>query len=49
MKVSYCKLWKQLIDRDMNKQDLMEAIGTSPSTMAKMGRNEKWRYFPWGA
>lgn len=40
MRVSYHKLWKQLIDRDMNKQDLMEAISTSPSTIAKMGRNE---------
>ena len=38
--VSYNKLWKLLIDRGMNKTELMEAIKTSPSTIAKMGKNE---------
>ncbi|SDH84154.1 DNA-binding transcriptional regulator, XRE family [Pseudobutyrivibrio sp. 49] len=40
MKVSYKKLWKMLIDLDMQKKDLQDAIKASPNTMAKMGRNE---------
>ena len=40
MAVSYKKLWKLLIDRDMKKKDLREAACISPSTIAKLGRNE---------
>ena len=40
MAVSYKKLWKLLIDKDMNKKKLMEATGISKSTMDKMARNE---------
>lgn len=40
MAVSYKKLWKLLIDRDMKKKDLRELSGVSPSSIAKMGRNE---------
>ena len=40
MAVSYKKLWKLLIDRDMKKKDLRELAGISPSTIAKLGRNE---------
>lgn len=40
MAVSYKKLWKLLIDRDMKKKDLREAAGISPSTIAKLGRNQ---------
>ncbi len=40
MKVSYNKLWKSLIDRDMKKMDLLEAVEMSPNTLAKLGRNE---------
>jgi DNA-binding Xre family transcriptional regulator len=40
MIASYNKLWKLLIDRGMNKTELMEAIKTSPNTIAKMGKNE---------
>ncbi len=40
MKVSYNKLWKLLIDKDMKKTDLIEAVKTSPNTIAKMGKNE---------
>ena len=40
MKVSYNKLWKLLIDRDMKKMDLLEAVEMSPNTLAKLGRNE---------
>ena len=40
MKVSYNKLWKLLIDKNMKKMDLLEAVEMSPNTLAKMGRNE---------
>lgn len=40
MAVSYKKLWKLLIDRDMKKKDLRELASISPSSIAKMGRNE---------
>lgn len=40
MGVSYRKLFKLLIDRKMKKKDLMEAACISPSSMAKLGRDE---------
>ena len=40
MAFTYKPLWKLLIDKDMNKKDLMEKIGISKSTMDKMGRSE---------
>lgn len=40
MKVSYNKLWKLLIDKNMKKTDLIEAVRTSPNTIAKMSKNE---------
>ncbi len=40
MNISYNKLWKLLIDRKMNKKDIVDAVGLSPTTMAKMGRDE---------
>lgn len=40
MAVSYKKLWKLLIDRDMKKKDLRGLAGISSSSIAKMGRNE---------
>ncbi len=40
MKVSYNKLWKILIDRDMKKMDLLDAVKMSPNTLAKLSRNE---------
>jgi len=36
MSVSYKKLWKLLIDKDMNKADLRRATGLSSFTIAKM-------------
>ena len=39
MAVSYKKLWKLLIDRDMKKKDLLVAAGISQSSLSKMGRN----------
>jgi DNA-binding Xre family transcriptional regulator len=38
--VSYKKLWKLLIDRDMKKKDLLAAAGISQSSLSKMRRNE---------
>ena len=40
MEVSYKKLWKLLIDKDMKKKDLQQAAGVSSALIAKMGRNE---------
>lgn len=39
MKVSYKKLWKLLIDRDMKKRDLQETAGISSSSIAKLSKN----------
>lgn len=41
MTVSYKKLWKLLIDKDMKKKDLQEAAGLSPASVAKLSRNGK--------
>lgn len=40
MAVSYKKLWKLLIDRDMLKKDLQVAADISPGAIAKLGRNK---------
>ena len=40
MGVSYSKLFKLLIDKKMKKKDLIFAAGISPSSMAKLGRDE---------
>lgn len=40
MTVSYKKLWKLLIDRELMKKDLREMAGISPATLSKLGRNE---------
>ena len=40
MSVSYKKLWKLLIDKDMKKKDLRAATGLSTTTLAKLGKNE---------
>ena len=39
MSVSYKKLWKLLIDKDMKKKDLCEKAGISSASVTKMGRN----------
>ena len=43
MAVRYNKLWKQLIDKNMSKTDLIKATGISTNAMAKMGKNEEVR------
>ena len=40
MCVSYKKLWKLLIDKDMTRTDLRDAIDASTSTFAKLSRGE---------
>ena len=40
MDISYKKLWKLLIDRDMKKKDLEKAAGISNYVISKMNRNE---------
>ena len=40
MAISYKKLWKLLIDRDMKKKDLIALSGISQSSVTKMGKNE---------
>ena len=39
MAVSYKKLWKLLIDKDIKKKDLSAMAGVSPATITKMGKN----------
>lgn len=38
MAVSYKKLWKILIDKDIKKKDLSTMAGISPATITKMGK-----------
>lgn len=40
MEISYNKLWKLLIDKDMNKTDLRSLAYLSSGTIAKLGKNE---------
>ena len=40
MAVSYKKLWKLLIDKNMIKKDLRLAAGLSTNVIAKLGKNE---------
>ena len=40
MSISYKKLWKLLIDKDMMKKDLAEQAHISTASIAKLGRNE---------
>lgn len=40
MEISYKKLWKLLIDKDMKKQDLQAAAGISWASVTKLFRNK---------
>lgn len=40
MGVSYKKLWKLLIDRDMTKTEMRKQSGISTGALAKLGKNE---------
>lgn len=43
MSVSYNKLWKLMIDKNINKTRLREEAGISSNAMSKLGRNESVR------
>ena len=40
MRISYNKLCKMLIDKNMNKQDLKEVSGVSAASISKLGKGE---------
>lgn len=40
MNVSYNKLWKMLIDRNMTKADLRKKTKIAPSTFSRMNKGE---------
>lgn len=40
MRISYNKLWKLLIDKNMNKQDLKKVSGISSASVAKLGKGD---------
>lgn len=40
MRCSYNKLWKLLIDKNMNKSDLKVKAGISSTSLAKLGKGD---------
>ena len=40
MAVSYKKLWKLLIERDLKKKDLMQMAGISNYTLARLNKGD---------
>lgn len=40
MGISYKKLWKLLIDKNMNKRDLKRVSGVSTTSIAKLSKGE---------
>jgi DNA-binding Xre family transcriptional regulator len=40
MAISYKKLWKLLIDRDLKKKELRQMAGISASSITKLGKDE---------
>ena len=40
MAVCYKKLWKLLIDKNMNKTDLRTSAGITTTALAKLGKDE---------
>lgn len=40
MEISYKKLWKLLIDKDLKKKDLQQLAGISPSSISKLSTNK---------
>ena len=41
MAISYKKLWKLLIDKDMTAVELRQATGIAPNTMTKLRKDEE--------
>lgn len=40
MRISYNKIWKLLVDKNMNKNDLKATAGISSASVAKLGKGE---------
>lgn len=40
MRMSYNRLWKLLIDKNLKKSDLRKIAGVSASSLAKLGKGE---------
>ena len=40
MAISFNKLWKLLIDKNLKKKDLQRLSGVSSATITKLGRNQ---------
>ena len=40
MKISYNRLWKLLIDKNMKRKDLQELAGISSASIAKLGKGD---------
>ena len=40
MGVSYNRLWKQLIDKNMNRIEMQNLTGISANILARMGKNQ---------
>ena len=40
MRISYNKLWKMLIDKNMKKSDREEKAGISSASIAKLGKGD---------
>ena len=38
--ISYKPLWKTLVEREMKKTDLLDAVGISRGTLTKLSKNE---------
>lgn len=43
MRVSYKKLWKLLIDKDMTKGQMRQKSGITTNSLAKLGKDEAVR------
>lgn len=41
MDVSYNKLWKLMIDRNLNKSELRKLTGIGTNTLAKLSKNQQ--------
>lgn len=41
MALSYNKLWKKIIDKNMNKVQLRDAVGIGPGTLSKLSKNQR--------
>ena len=41
MALSYRKLWKLLIDKNISKAELRKLTGIAPNTMTKLSRNDE--------